>query len=380
MALEQWLLRGGNDRSDEKTSRIRGFNKTTSTFLFNSPKIIRNINNNDVNVNATNFRTNKILKSSSPPNEILKIMQFNCNGIRKRRKELEHHLISNNIQIAAIQETKLSSPLKNIEFSNYTVYRRDRSGKKGGGLLMLIINSIQYDKKPLPSPNNDVIEQQGITIKVNNTMINIINIYIPPQSKCPKMFKASLSHLLSIPNLILLGDFNAHHQLWHSSLQNDRGNKLASEIDCSSCATLNMNSSTYLHTNGKLSSPDISITSYSLKNKMEWSTKRDLTSDHFPIHITFLTTCKATKTSRIPNIPKHSKANWNKYKIETKNKKKKKKKKRRRKKNVDITHRNSNPYNLKVGELVVGNRRPIKRRLFVLYTGFWFDKVLQVND
>ena len=51
----------------------------------------------------------------------------------------------------------------------------------------------------------------------------INNIYIPPPSSCSQHYEPPLNSLLSIPGslILTLGDFNAHHGLWYSQLDED---------------------------------------------------------------------------------------------------------------------------------------------------------------
>ena len=67
----------------------------------------------------------------------------------------------------------------------------------------------------------------------------------------------------------MLGDFNAHHSLWHS---NTRGDQLADSISMSSFAVLNTDSPTRLPGNANPSSPDVSLASTSPLTSSEWQT------------------------------------------------------------------------------------------------------------
>ncbi|ESO07572.1 hypothetical protein HELRODRAFT_170118 [Helobdella robusta] len=189
----------------------------------------------------------------------LNFLQLNCNGIKNKQEEIQQHLINHNIHIAALQESKLTKGSKNPVFREYAIYRKDRGIGRGGGLILLIHNSIPYSIKSLPDV--PTIESQAITINASDTDINIINIYIPPQSTCPTGFTASISKFLLIPNVVLLGDVNAHDPLWYSSLEDTRGEALASEIENSGCSTLNLDTPTHLPASGQPSSPDISVDS-----------------------------------------------------------------------------------------------------------------------
>jgi hypothetical protein len=47
-------------------------------------------------------------------------------------------------------------------------------------------------------------------------------------------YKANITHLLELDNGIIIGDFNAHHPLWHSNLNPDqRGEDIVDQIDVS---------------------------------------------------------------------------------------------------------------------------------------------------
>ncbi|ESO12174.1 hypothetical protein HELRODRAFT_158637 [Helobdella robusta] len=86
------------------------------------------------------------------------------------------------------QESKLTKGSKNPVFKEYAIYRKNRRIGRGGGLILLIHNSITYSIESLPDV--PTIESQAITFNASDTDINIINIYIPPQSTCPTGFTA----------------------------------------------------------------------------------------------------------------------------------------------------------------------------------------------
>ena len=85
---------------------------------------------------------------------------------------------------------------------------------------------------------------------------------------------------------LVLGDFNAHHELWHSSLGDDqRGALLAEQIDESTFCTLNDDAPTRIM-GTCASSPDITIASPGLVNCATWRAVVSLGSDHLPIIVT----------------------------------------------------------------------------------------------
>ena len=110
--------------------------------------------------------------------------------------------------MAVIQESKLSPKSKNPCIQNYTTVRKDRSHGQGGGLLIFIHRSITFSKQPsIRSPPGKL----SIKAELGNTKLIISNVYIPPASSCSNGYHSSIEHLLTTPDTLFLGDFNAHH-------------------------------------------------------------------------------------------------------------------------------------------------------------------------
>jgi hypothetical protein len=224
-------------------------------------------------------------------------------------------MFDNEIAVAAIQETKLNPTQPSPKFPGYTILRKDRTNH-GGGIALLIHSSINFMEIPAPTPAagpDPFIECQSIKIDLKDGPIFITNIYIPPNSSTPN-YNASISHLFHNGNSdsLVLGDFNAHDQLWHSSISDNRGAILADEIDSSDFITLNTNSPTRLPINGAPSSPDISLASGSLASISDWKTALTLPSDHLPIIISISSANFGLFTPRT-TFTNFNKANWSAF-------------------------------------------------------------------
>ena len=76
--------------------------------------------------------------STLTPTNCLRLMQWDANGISGKITELLTFLHSNNVNIASIQETKLTNKSKPLMTLGWSAVRFDRHKNKGGGLLMLI--------------------------------------------------------------------------------------------------------------------------------------------------------------------------------------------------------------------------------------------------
>ena len=248
-------------------------------------------------------------QSNQQPDELkydMKILQWNCNGIRNKLTELANFIDENNIKIVVLQETKLTANSSPPNIDGFTLVRKDRGKDKGGGLAIFIHKSIIFQHLDnLPEDNHT--ESQAI--KVGN--IKITNIYIPPTSSCVQGYTPSLQPFLTDDSLIL-GDINAHDELWFSSIQDTRGANLAEEIAESNFGVLNENTPTRVPSNNQPTSPDISMASYSLLPNSKWETITSLGSDHLPIIITLSTTIKPSLSENRKYI-NFNKAVWPQY-------------------------------------------------------------------
>ena len=155
-----------------------------------------------------------------------------------------------------------------------------------------IHNSVSFTRKPLSttSKNDPHPEKLTISMDMDNTELFITNVYIPPASSCNGCYSPPIDHLLTATDSLVLGDFNAHHSLWHFGTTDTRGNQLADSISISSFAVLNTDSPTRLPGNSDPSSPDVSLASASLISSSEWQTHTTMSSNHLPILIGLQTT------------------------------------------------------------------------------------------
>ena len=96
----------------------------------------------------------------------------------------------------------------------------------------------------------------------------------------------SIAHLLSNNETSLfVEDINAHHTRWDTNTNEDeRGAQLADEIDASDYAILNTNEATWLPTNCRSTSPEISLAFNDIALLSDWSVSTSLASDNLPIN------------------------------------------------------------------------------------------------
>jgi len=194
----------------------------------------------------------------------------------------------NNIKIAALQETKLRPTHRLQSSSSYNLLRSDRSRNYGGGLAFIIHRSVNYRPLSFSAHQDEFAEVQGIAVRSGDNEIEILNIYIPPVSACDPGYTPNIQHLLEGDFRIVLGDFNAHHSSWHSSLRNDaRGTSISEQIDETDFCPINEPHPTRITPNCS-SSPDITLVSSQLISFTTWQAVTALNSDHLPLIIEFV--------------------------------------------------------------------------------------------
>ena len=129
----------------------------------------------------------------------LRLMHWIASGISGKVTELLKFLNSNNVSIAAIQETKLNNKTKPHTTPGWVAERLDCQKNRGGGLLMLIKDTNPFVDYTTAHPQSSEphLEQQGISITLpSRQQLHIRNIYTPPRSSCGAGDNASIAHLL----------------------------------------------------------------------------------------------------------------------------------------------------------------------------------------
>ena len=79
---------------------------------------------------------------------------------------------------------------------------------------------------------------------MDNTELLITNVYIVRPAPAMGGYSPPLDHMVTDTDSLMLGDFNAHHSLWHSGTTDTRSIQPTDSISISSFAVLNADSST----------------------------------------------------------------------------------------------------------------------------------------
>ena len=158
-------------------------------------------------------------------------MQWNCQGLSNKKNEILSYIEEYKVDVMAVQETKLYGGVS-VKLPGYNVESQDGHFNRTahGGVATYIHSELPYSRIQISS------RIQAVAIRVQLKMLTTIcNIY---SSRSHQLTATDLNDLIAqLPRpLILLGDFNAYHQMWGSINCDARG-----EIVSSVCLQNNLN-------------------------------------------------------------------------------------------------------------------------------------------
>ena len=162
----------------------------------------------------------------SSDNSVLSLKAFYCNAqsIKNKLSDLHDLLYSFEFEIIAISESWLSSIVVNGILdprSKYTIYRRDRESKVGGGVCIFVSNVIHSSgivTDILLFPGSELV---GCSLHVGNSCLTLLCFYCAPNvdrvnfTKCLDGFKLLLKKS-NRSAVLIFGDFNLPNISWSS--------------------------------------------------------------------------------------------------------------------------------------------------------------------
>ena len=199
--------------------------------------------------------------------------------------ELRDLLINSDINILAVQESKLRKTDKTPFIEGYTTIRKNRHNILAVGLLIFIRTNIMFEK--LHSVEKAGMEILSIRLKATkSTWLELYNVYLPNTSTQHTSFNSSL--IKPDPSSLILGDLNGHSQMWDSSQPRDqRGDEILDWTLDNDLHILNDSSATRTsRITGNDSTPDISLCGSNWSAKTSWRLAEPIgSSNHLPIII-----------------------------------------------------------------------------------------------
>lgn len=212
----------------------------------------------------------------------LNIMYWNANGIKSKKQELLIFLKEQNIDIALINETHLRGTDK-LSLYPFIVYRKDRSDRAGGGVLVAIKSNIKHSAN-INSPHNKNLEATGVTIHTNTHNIQLHAIYSPPGAPIDENELDLIFNNNSDP-VIAAGDFNAHNLIWNGRTTCSKGRILEQYTVNRNINILAPSEPTHYSHRGSHTIIDLALIK-NVNQSCNISASHDLSSDHKPVLLT----------------------------------------------------------------------------------------------
>ena len=237
----------------------------------------------------------------------MSLLQWNIRGFVSNREQVRVLFKEYNLSAMCIQETKLGDHTPNLGF-DYSFYRSPPliGVRAQGGTGIVVRKSVNHRVVHLNS------ELQASAIQIfTDKWVTICSLYLDPSLEnrlqdvqgCPRQLELndlqSLIDQLPQP-FILMGDFNAKHNLWGESCCDRWGLIIEQLLDLNDVTLMNDGSPTrhdvFHNTDSAI---DLTICSSSLRLDYQWAVdQNDHGSDHWPIHL------KYVKNIPSPCLPK----------------------------------------------------------------------------
>lgn len=259
---------------------------------------------------SVNFQVRGRQSTATDPQEkklSLRIAQWNCEGLQRKKPELQNFLHKNNVDVVCIQETMLTENQR-FFMRGFEIFRHDRKERHKGGIITLVRNSIPAVE--IQHFERGDLEHQTVKILLPEGDMLVTNIYSPPSTplnlECIQLTKTK--HLI-------VGDFNSHSPSWGYSTMDPRGEEVEDWMAENQLILINKpdDDATFFSRAWKtISSPDIAMATDDIQGLTERSVHPQLGgSDHLPIILDISTkSCQGHNMRPSWNLKQ---AKWNLY-------------------------------------------------------------------
>lgn len=154
--------------------------------------------------------------------EALKVVSWNANSCIKHLNELKELIEEHKPHAVLLQETFLKSHMASPIIRGYTWHRQDRADGKGGGVAILVQNSLPFTRNAPPG-NIKEAEVVGGKALTQEGEIHLASLYLPPS----KGRKGEIGIILKAhQHFFIAGDLNAHWSSWGGGKDNAAGSFL----------------------------------------------------------------------------------------------------------------------------------------------------------
>ena len=138
--------------------------------------------------------------------DTMNILHWNICGLLNKQDGLTRLIRSlggsNKVSAVCLNETWLRSETSSkVDISGYNFVSKNRHGKKGGGVGILISKELNYHIPNLQLPENPEIECMVVELKCKQDSLLLVNMYRPPNTKLPNSIKVIHSILSKVMQL-----------------------------------------------------------------------------------------------------------------------------------------------------------------------------------
>jgi len=215
-----------------------------------------------------------------------KILFWNCQGVSRRRPELQNFVLEHKIDILLLNETHLTNSIK-LNLPNFYSYYTNKSQTKGhppsGGTAILINRRIIHHPVKIKTSS---MTNTSVHIHLGNEELRLVAVYKNPNTS---LQTTDLDALLDTSHkTIIAGDLNAKHLSWNSRINNSSGNKLSRYLDDKLNITVASPTTPTHYPNNPNHLPDILDIAIMKTGQLKFHLENfpsSLSSDHSPIII-----------------------------------------------------------------------------------------------
>ena len=208
------------------------------------------------------------------------IGQWNIRSATKNRASLLNLIKTFQFQIICLSETWLKPDI-NFNINHYHTICKNRNDGYGGVAILAHV-SVTFKTLNIVIPFND-IEYISILVSTEDQDFTVVSLYVPPGNIVSK--EKWQEFFSSFPSpLIVVGDFNCHHQSWGSGKTNRAGEYLLDAIIESKLIVSNDDHPTTVTRPGSIPSIiDLTLVTDKIR-VLDWQVyPYPCGSDHFPI-------------------------------------------------------------------------------------------------
>lgn len=217
--------------------------------------------------------------------QLLKIAEWNANGMSLHAHEIKTFIIDNNIDVLLVAETHFTNK-NHLKIPKYNIYHTNHPDNTAhGGTAVIIRSSIKHYE--LVGYKKEYLQATSVALESITGTLILSAVYCPPKHNNKKEQYANYIRTLG-NKFISGGDYNAKNTHWGSRLTNTKGRELMTTITDNNLNIKATGEPTYWPSDpAKI--PD-AIDFFIIKginpNYLKIESNYDLSSDHSPIILT----------------------------------------------------------------------------------------------